>query len=91
VIHHLYVNVIKWRWLNKLQLTGNSHLPTVKELLAVTQLGEIMARPKKDKQFIVIEAYTANINNKKMSGKVGEIVTLSPTELIVLSRFVLPV
>lgn len=52
-----------------------------------------MAAPKKikDKQYVVIEAYTANINNKKMSGKVGEIVTFTPTQYQVLKRFVLPI
>lgn len=51
-----------------------------------------MARPKKiaDVQYIVIETFSANINNKQLKGARGDIVTLTLTEYNVLKRFVLP-
>lgn len=40
-------------------------------------------------EYVVVEAYKANINNKKMSANVGDRVQLTPTQYSVLKRFVL--
>lgn len=39
-------------------------------------------------EYIVIESYTANINNKPLKATKGERVHLTPTQYAVLKRFV---
>lgn len=40
-------------------------------------------------EYVVVEAYTANINNKRLQGTVGQRVRLTPTQYSTLKRFVL--
>ena len=41
------------------------------------------------KEYVVIKAYTANINNKVMKASIGDRVQLTPTQYSVLKQFVL--
>ena len=56
---------------------------------AATFTAEMFNSIEPTTEYIVVEAYTAHINNKPLKAAVGDRVKLTPTQYNVLKRFVL--